>query len=273
MKTLISKLIVKLAALAGINLLGLAYRSRGINTHFDISVNGEALVLDHILREWKKTGAEPTILDVGANIGDFSTRIARDYPEAVIHAFEPNPVTFEQLQKNLGDSQCQLHNLGMGSAHSTMTIYVDPANRSTALASLYPEVMKDIHQSDTAEEVPVQIGVLDDFCKEQGLGNIDLLKIDTEGHEFEVLRGARQLLTEQKIALIQFEFNSMNIISRVFLKDFYDLLTDYDFYRIHPKGLFPLGKYSHHYEIFEIQNMLAVHKEAALADSLRKLRI
>jgi hypothetical protein len=87
------------------------------------------------------------------------------------------------------------------------------------------------------------------------------LKIDTEGSELEVLKGAEKMLCNKKIDIIQFEFNSLNVISRVFLKDFYDILKDFSLYRINTNCLIPLPKYDTENEIFKYQNFLAVRRD------------
>src|SRR6185436_3522307 len=88
---------------------------------------------------------------------------------------------------------------------------------------------------------------------------VDFLKIDTEGNELKVLKGAQSLLQKNAIRAIQFEFNEMNVVSRVFLRDFYDILAGYTFYRLLPDGLLPLGRYSARNEIFAFQNIFAVN--------------
>ena len=85
-----------------------------------------------------------------------------------------------------------------------------------------------------------------------------MLKIDTEGHEFAVLRGASNLLKTGRIDVIHFEFNEMNVVSRVFFKDIWDFLPNYDFYRMLPDGLAQIKNYSPVFcEIFAYQNIVA----------------
>ena len=61
---------------------------------------------------------------------------------------------------------------------------------------------------------------------EKKIDDIDFIKIDVEGHELAVLQGAVNMINQNRIKVIQFEFNVANILSRVFLKDFYDLLEN-----------------------------------------------
>jgi hypothetical protein len=91
------------------------------------------------------------------------------------------------------------------------------------------------------------------------LQHISLLKIDTEGHEFEVLLGARNAIDRGSIEVVHLEFNEMNVISRIFCRDFFELLKDYSFYRMLPDGLLPLGPYTAvTCELFAYQNLVAI---------------
>jgi hypothetical protein len=87
---------------------------------------------------------------------------------------------------------------------------------------------------------------------------IDFLKIDTEGHELAVLKGAKNLIAQQKIQLIQFEFNEMNVVSRTYMRDFVELLSNYQLHRVVPDGYFPLNNCVQDIEIFGFQNILAI---------------
>ena len=96
------------------------------------------------------------------------------------------------------------------------------------------------------------------ICISRKHRKIGLLKIDTEGHEFEVLKGAENLLKAGKIEMIHLEFNEMNVFSRVFFKDIWDYLPNYDLYRMLPDGLVHIKNYSPVFcEIFAYQNLVA----------------
>jgi hypothetical protein len=74
------------------------------------------------------------------------------------------------------------------------------------------------------------------------------------------------MISLDRIDFIQFEFNEMNIISRVFLKDFYQILSNYNLYRLDSNRLIPLFNYDSTNEIFKFQNFLAIHNYV-LSDS------
>lgn len=63
----------------------------------------------------------------------------------------------------------------------------------------------------------------DDFCRRNGIDSVELLKIDVEGMESAVLRGFSGMLSEQKISVVQFEYEKLNTETKFLLKDFYEL--------------------------------------------------
>jgi hypothetical protein len=142
---------------------------------------------------------------------------------------------------------------------------------------LSSDVLTHIHGEQTPACWEVEGITLDDFTEQAKLGSVDLLKIDTEGFELRVLQGARRLIDRDGLAMIQFEFNIMNVATRVFARDFLDLLPEYRFYRLLPAGLAPLGAYDAVYwEQFAYQNLVALHEtrgvEFARAFGLRLTR-
>lgn len=241
--------------------LSLAFERRGILQYKDDVVSGERHLITEVLPHLLRAGNGLILLDVGANVGDYSRSLRGQFPGANILSFEPNPETFAQLQQKTAGLRVQCHNMGMSNQSGSAAIFVNQLERTTGHASLYPEVLQNLHGYDAVDSVEIKLATLDDFCRDQGLERIDFLKIDTEGHELKVLQGASGLLKAEKIDAIQFEFNEMNVISRVFLRDFFELLgKQFDLFRLHSRGLIPLPNYRPVDEVFLFQNILAVHR-------------
>ena len=102
---------------------------------------------------------------------------------------------------------------------------------------------------------------------EHGVDKIDLLKIDVEGFELQVLLGAQRMLSEGRIDAIQFEFTQLNVVSRVFVDDFFRLLgTGYTLHRLLPHGLMPMIDKNHwSNEQFGYQNLFASRSQESPA--------
>lgn len=206
-----------------------------------------------------KLGKKDNIIlfDVGANIGEYS-EILNDIFEnsASIHAFEPSGVTFETLKSNLAKPNIFAHNVGLGSKNETIKLYKQAAN--SPLASAFQreyngEVFQDFDL--------VSIKTLDDFCTENKISHIDFLKIDVEGFEMEVLKGATNMINANKIQFIQFEFGGTQIDPRNFIRDFWQLLhPKYRIYRILKDGLSEIESYTDRLEVFSYSNYLCILK-------------
>lgn len=257
----VENLIVLIAKISTIDLLLLAYKDRGILKYWNNDVSGENFVIQNIIKTYFKNQNKIYLFDIGANIGDYSKTLREEFPQAEIYAFEPNPHTFEELCKNVYLSNINCYDMGVSSKVIQKKIYTYANDKKSQHASLYSEVISDLHQANQILEMDFTATTIDDFCSNNKIDIIDFIKIDTEGHELEVLQGSKRMINEERIKIIQFEFNEMNIISRVFLKDFYEILKDYNIYRIDSSRLIPLFKYNSSNEIFQFQNLLAIHKK------------
>jgi len=88
---------------------------------------------------------------------------------------------------------------------------------------------------------------------------LQLLKVDAEGHELAILRGAQRAIRSGVVDIVQFEFNEMNVTSRVFFKDFYEVLPGFSFHHMVVDGLAPMGTYRPRtHELFILQNVVAI---------------
>ena len=249
------RLLIHIARISGIDLMRLAYTEMGVLKFENEDISGEKHFIDIVLREKISTDA-PVIFDVGAHVGKYSAQLIRSFPKADVYAFEPNPATFAQLSERFANGEIHCINLGVSSEAGRMEMYVYPDNPTTSHATAYREVITDLNAAQ-AQRVDVSVTTLDDFCRDQAIARVDFLKIDTEGHELEVLRGATGLLARGGLPVVQFEFNEPNVVSRVFMRDFYTLLDGYTFFRLDTARLVPLGAYDSSVEIFKFQNIVA----------------
>ena len=204
------------AGLGGIDLMRMSLNGIGVLKYENDQVSGEYFVV-HDLLPRVLSNANAVIFDVGANRGAYSILLRKNFPAARILAFEPNPKVFEKLIGVTQSSSIQCRNIALGSSLGTHKMYVPVGGEdSTEHASIYKGVLDQLHTYSQTDEIEMHVQTLDGFCDQQGIDTIDFLKIDTEGHELEVLKGAKEKLSQQKIGLIQFEFNEMNVFSRVF---------------------------------------------------------
>jgi FkbM family methyltransferase len=154
----------------------------GYDTHVDID------------RRLTKTPIN-LIFDVGANKGQSATRLRAWYPEATIHCFEPVTSTFQVLKQTVtGWPKVHLHQCALGA---------EPAHASVRRHA-YDE-QSQIVDGGAAGGERVDDDTVDQVCQRLGITSIDYLKIDTEGHDLQVLKGAADLLGRGRIALVEVE--------------------------------------------------------------------
>lgn len=251
-----------IAAILNVDLLSSAYENIGVSKHQNFYLSGEEFLISEILPKLF-TNRNITVFDVGANIGNYSIKFFKSNEQSRIFSFEPVYVTFDILrEKTKGIKNITCENLGLGARNERMNIYNYKDRPSSTHASLYKEVISDLHDAkENYISFEIELRTLDEYCFNNGINTIDFLKIDTEGNEYSVLRGAENFLKERRIKAIQFEFGEMNIISKVFLKDFFSLLEDFNLYRLDTERLLPLFPYRSKNEIFAYQNLIAIRRD------------
>ena len=132
-----------------------------------------------------------TVLDVGANVGYFSV-VTADLggPGSNITAFEPNPRLHAMLLRTveLNAAPITAEQAACGTEGGHRPLHLSPEGRNSGLSSL----RRDVFAVDTTT-ITVRTVTLDDYCATHGLQPA-LIKIDVEGYEFEVLRGAAEMI-------------------------------------------------------------------------------
>jgi FkbM family methyltransferase len=127
------------------------------------------------------------IFDVGANVGQTAYGLTRYFPTSDIYCFEPAATPFKKLKNAYGE-QVRCFQRAFGAAAESRTLYVQG---DSELNTFVPDGPRH-HASVTAETV--QVDTIDRFCEEFNICAIDLLKIDVQGWELEVLRGANRMI-------------------------------------------------------------------------------
>ena len=137
--------------------------------------------------------APATLIDVGANKGQFSTAVRGLRPEAVIHAFEPLPVAADRFASVFrGDPLVHLHRLAIGAESATSTFFV--ADREDSSSLLKPgKGQQEAYGVGAKEQIKVEVRPLGSVIDLAALPAPVLLKIDVQGTELDVLKGIESL--------------------------------------------------------------------------------
>lgn len=224
----------------------------------EVAGSGERWALKHAAAKLHDV-QHPVVFDVGAHWGDFTQAVLSAFPKAVqVHAFEPSPTAVRIFLDGVGGSSAvQLHRFGFGDVAGVVTLHAPPGGSS--IATMYTTTFEMQGRELVTERV--ELRTVDDFCREQGIDRIHYLKVDTEGHELAVLKGAHGMIEQGKVDFIQFEFGECHLDSRVFFRDLFTFLSPrYLIHRILPDGIWPLPTYAPDLEVFHTANYLAIKR-------------
>lgn len=137
-----------------------------------------------------------TIFDIGANIGYTGLRLkCSSNSSSEVFAFEPDPHNFRELKKNASlnpDFPIHILQNGLGNVRGEFKLVIEnPGNRG----------MNKIRNNANDGFETISVITLDDFVREKKISKADLIKIDTEGFEYNILMGARDVITRDKPTL------------------------------------------------------------------------
>ena len=207
----------------------------------------------------KKNLTDLTVIDAGANVGNWTDSALRQLSGSRIFCFEPSKVAFEELSARFNDNKNVFSvNLGLSDQNKKVTLFSDFSG--SGLSSVYSRRIEHFGiKLDSKEEI--QVTTLDGWIKDQSARiQPSVLKLDVEGHELAVLRGA--INTIKSLEIIQFEFGGGNIDSKTYFQDFWYFFMshNFDIYRIIPTGTVKIAEYSEMLEVFRTTNYLAVRQ-------------
>lgn len=153
---------------------------------------------DHMLAALRRWTSRDVVFDVGANDGRTVLRLHGVLGEPRVHAFEPVASTYQTLVRRTAHlPHIRAHHLALGAEPGRATMHL---NTVDAMNSFSP----DWTDAPIGTE-EVEVSTVDRIMSAERIDFIHFLKVDTEGHEMEVLRGAEQALRESRVGAIQLE--------------------------------------------------------------------
>lgn len=172
-----------------------------------------------------KQQRSPVIFDVGANVGQTALKLREEFPNAAIHSFEPSPETFRQLKANVGSRpSITAHNLALGSRTESRAMHLTKSSLTSSLLPTAAGAEKYLGELVTdAGQATISVSSLDEFLANKNIPHLDLLKLDVQGFEVEVLKGAAESLKNDRISMVLTEVNFVKLYdSQAYFQDVYD---------------------------------------------------
>ena len=147
---------------------------------------------------------EAVVIDVGANIGSMALKLAGMVPEGHVYAFEPTDYGYAKLIKNIS------LNPQLSSRITPVQLFVADQNKFKHGLKAYASWKVNgravnphpLHGGTIKPADSTPADTLDHFCIENRINRVDLIKIDTDGHEYKVLSGARQIIKKYRPFII-----------------------------------------------------------------------
>jgi FkbM family methyltransferase len=190
--------------------------------------NGEEIVQRIALRS---ASSVATVFDVGANVGDWTAGLTEESDRLQmpvrVFAYEPCRATFDRLSNRFRE---RAETVAINAACSRK-----PGNASMHIFGNGAGTNSLVEPIDglSGNREEVRLTTIDLECASRGIDKIDLLKIDAEGHDFDVMVGACEMLDAHRVRFVQFEYNQRWIGARNYLRDVFSFLN--------PKG-YVVGK-------------------------------
>lgn len=177
-----------------------------------------------ILKYSKK--GDKIVFDIGCFRGGFTKNFIKNEKklgvESTFFLFDPNPITKDYLKPILQNEKIKYFNLALDNSNCQKKFYLNKffeasgSSLNTTIKDdkkwkisrkIFMKIFQPFKKIEDFSEISVQTQTLDNFCLEKKINNIDVLKIDTEGNELNVLKGAKKLLEQNKINIIYTEIS------------------------------------------------------------------
>ena len=198
------------------------------------------------------------IFDVGADKGQSIERLSKLFKEKQIHSFEPIKFKFLNLEKKYSKYQhIHLNNYALGERSENKEFYVNhytgsssflKIKENTAWLKLRSKQWKILPEEFLKKKENIEINTVDNYCNQNNINEIDIIKIDTQGYEDKVLIGCKQMIEKKRIKFIELEIifsdlyektlsisdieNKLKNNYRLFANDFYGNLYSNKIYQL-----------------------------------------
>ena len=141
-------------------------------------------------------GDPSVVFDVGAHLGQTTLHFRSKFKNAHIHSFEPVTTNFKKMVQNIGTrDRIYANEIALGST-------VGKAYINEGFSDLTHSISSSVNTTNSKAKEEVSVETIDSYAARNKIEKLDLLKIDTEGHEIEVIKGADAMIKGGRIEAI-----------------------------------------------------------------------
>jgi FkbM family methyltransferase len=231
----------------------------GFSNSRDFCASGEL----YFVKRYVSKFPQSVCLDVGANKGDYSRMILTESKHNVV-GVEPLPYMKAQLDSLQQEYPTRFTHVEVAIAEDEKGAAIYYAESRSAHASLIQEMneLEYINNESQIHVRTIRLSTLIESISEKSNHGIILLKLDTEGFEYPILKGSEVALNAMSIPFIQIEFGLSQLISNVTLLNFHKLLPNYAIFRLTPNALLRIDPYDPISNLYYFSNYIFVHNSA-----------
>tara|TARA_B100000242_G_scaffold279788_1_gene238570 strand:+ start:61 stop:750 length:690 start_codon:yes stop_codon:yes gene_type:complete len=180
------------------------------------------------------------VLDIGAHKGEFLNHIKKIKSIRKVYSLEPQKKIFNELLKEIDNKKFFAYNIAISNNNGKQKMQINDFSMTSTLSKLnekskYYKIKNLIIGNKKKKFEFIKTEKLDFFTKKRKLKNIDLLKIDTEGHELNVVKSGLKTLKNTKYILVEFRQNdlylnySSSLLHKMITKNNFELVKNFKF--------------------------------------------
>ncbi len=158
-----------------------------------------------------RQGIKPeTVIDVGANVGQFAIACAKIFPSVTVHSFEPEPDSLKRLRRNVAElSSVRVYPVALGDKSGELMFHVNSHSHSSSFLALGKRHREAFPHAKEIDTIKVAVSTLDSEMQSVALDPSVLLKLDVQGYETQVLEGATETLKRIDYVLLEASFRPL----------------------------------------------------------------
>jgi len=154
---------------------------------------------------------DPIIIDGGAHKGDTVLGFSHFLPQAEFHCFEPDMLLVNELTATFRDNDnVHVIKAALGQMIGKSMFHINVSRPTNSLLPIADGLQSDLMElCKLVGQVEVDVTTIDEYCRSKGLTQVDIVKLDLQGYDYQALQGARTTLERSRIVLVEVLFTEI----------------------------------------------------------------